>query len=185
MSDTPPPGLLQTLPTGFELLPDHDTGWTLRYRTSGMGCVGWFFGFWLTLWTVGCIVGTVSLFREPRGFDPWMALFMVPFWAAEFGVAGFVAWYFWAVTEFQFGPDELVYEKSLGRFRRRHVLPRRRIQTVRQVKDGGEGEDSFPSWGLIVSTTEPLVLLHRQPIEKSRWLGQIIAAWAGVKFHEA
>ena len=63
------------------------------------------------------------------------------------------------------------------------------------MRDGGQGDDSFPSWGLEVeadTNTNPNIdtdrkttLLYRQPYEKSRWLGQVVARWAEVEFVEA
>ena len=59
------------------------------------------------------------------------------------------------------------------------------LKEVKQVKDGGEGEDSFPSWGLALIAGTEVHVLSRQPIDKSDWLGPIIAKWAGVEFEPA
>jgi hypothetical protein len=56
------------------------------------------------------------------------------------------------------------------------------VTAVRQVKDGGDGEDSFPSWALAVVGRTEMRVLSKQPIEKSAWLGLIVARWAGVTF---
>ena len=51
-----------------------------------------------------------------------------------------------------------------------------------QVKDGGEGKDSFPSWGLNVQVEKPYILLSRQEYQKSHWLGTMLKKWSGKPF---
>jgi hypothetical protein len=109
-------------------------------------------------------------------------MFLAPFWAIEFAAIGYVAWFFRSVTVFTFMPEALIAERWLLWFRRRRVFPRREIVAVKQVKDGGEGDDSFPSWGLAVIADKEVRILSRQPIDKSAWLGPVIATWAGVAF---
>lgn len=81
------------------------------------------------------------------------------------------------------------------------TLPRRTITHLLQVKDGGEGRDSFPSWGLKIksasdnrnwfghvvsviylgSNTRYRSILFRLPYEHSYWLGIVIARWASAR----
>ena len=58
------------------------------------------------------------------------------------------------------------------------------IKTFIQIKDGGEGDDSFPSWGLEVEEKKKNSLISQQPYESSHWLGRFLARWAGVEFIE-
>jgi hypothetical protein len=110
-----------------------------------------------------------------------MLLFLTPFWMIEIGMVLYVAWFFRSVTVFVFEPDQLLAERSLLWYRRRRVFPRQGLVVVKQVKDGGE-DDSFPSWGLALVGEKEEPIISRQPIEKSDWLGPIVAEWAGVDF---
>jgi hypothetical protein len=173
---------LSDAPRGFKIIETDDRSLEIHYRTQGMGCMAIFFAFWLTGWTAGCVFMTANVFYSPSGSDLILALFTVPFWVAEIFTIAFVAWLFGSVTQFKFGSDELRVERSLWWYRRSRIITRNEITAVRQVKDGGEDEDSFPSWALTVVGPSEVQVLWRQPIEKSNWLGPIIAQWAGVSF---
>ena len=73
-------------------------------------------------------------------------------------------------------------ERSLLWRCRHRVFPRQQVTAVKQVKDGGEGDDSFPSWGLVVMGADGVFVLSRQPRDKSDWLGPVIAKWAGAPY---
>ena len=109
----------------------------------------------------------------------------MPFWAAEIFVVSYAVWFYRSLLSFAFGEDELLVERTFLWYRRRRAFGRREVSAVKQIKDGGEGEDSFPSWGLVVVAKLEVKVLSRQPIEKSDWLGPIIAQWAGVPFERA
>ena len=177
MVSTSPP------PKGFTILPSSGGPPAIAYRTTGMGCVMLFFGVWLAGWTAGCVflAYAVSTGKETAP-SIW---FCLPFWISEFLVLGFVLWYFFAVTTYTFSPDKLVVEKRLWRFARVREFPKAGVKSICQVKDGGQGEDSFPSWGLRVDGEKCGVILYRQPLDRSSWLGPIIAQWAGVPYVES
>lgn len=168
-------------PRGFEVTAD-DGSPVILYRTRGMGCSAAFFAAWLTIGGLACVLGLYEALVAPAGMNLLLALFITPFWAVGFFVAGYVAWYFFSATRFTFGPDLLVVERFLWRWNRQRQFARADVRAVRQVKDGGEGEDSFPSWALAVVGHREVRVLSRQPIDKSAWLGPIIAQWAGVAF---
>jgi hypothetical protein len=169
-------------PRGFEVKTADDGSPVILYRTRGMGCSAAFFAGWLTIWGLVCVGGAYEALVAPAGMNLLLALFILPFWVIGFLVAGYVAWYFFSATRFTFGPDLLVVERSLWRFRRKRQFGRAEVTVVRQVKDGGEGEDSFPSWALAVVGRKEIRVLSKQPLDKSAWLGPIIARWAGVPF---
>ena len=171
-SDPPPRGFVVTAADG---------GLVIRYRTRGMGGLAVFFAVWLGIWTFGCVSFTIDGLSDLNGVGWILLLFVAPFWVIEFGAVAYVAWFFGSVTRLSFGPDELVAERSLWRFRRCRVFRHGEVTAVRQVKDGGE-EDSFPTWALAVIGPAEVRLLSRQPIDKSNWLGPIVAKWAGVAF---
>ena len=172
-------------PRGFQVSTSEAGDLQIRYRTTGMGCVVVFLTVWLSGWTVGCLLFTcVGIFKLDG--NGWLILlFLVPFWMIDVAIFSFVAWYVRSITIFQFGPEELVIERSLMWMRRRRNFPRTELKEVKQVKDGGEGEDSFPSWGLALIAGTEVHVLSRQPIDKSDWLGPIIAKWADLTFEPA
>ena len=53
---------------------------------------------------------------------------------------------------------------------------------IQQIQDGGDLEDSFPSWGLTVHTSKRFQLIVRQPYASSLWLGRVLGEWSGVEF---
>lgn len=150
-----------------------------------MGCLALFFFVWLAGWTCGCVFGTYAALFGENAIEVGLLLFMIPFWAAEFFVLGWALWHFRSITTITFLDDELQIERRLFSYRRERVIRKDGIQCVRQIKDGGEGEDSFPSWGLAVEGEKNVKLLSRQEIEKSAWLGPIVAEWADVDFHQS
>lgn len=172
-------------PKGFLVTASRDGYPALEYRTKGMIGIAVFFFFWLAIWTPGCVLMTQQAFFGKNSPEYLLMLFSLPFWAAEIGVIAYVLWLFFSVTAFTFYPDRLLVERTLYKYQRRREIPRSAIKIVRQIKDGGEGEDSFPSWGLVVEGATDLKLLSRQKIEKSAWLGPIIARWAGVEYESS
>ena len=157
----------------------------IAYRTTGMGCLAVFLFVWLSGWTVGCVLFTYKALFGQAGIDYGGLLFMIPFWCAEFLVLGYALWHFRSITMFTFYPDRLLIERTLLRYRRQRSIPKQEVDVVRQIKDGGEGEDSFPSWGLAIEGRTNIKLLSRQAIEKSAWLGPIVARWAEVEFESS
>ena len=173
--------LADPIPRGFEVLPTECDGCTLRYRTTGMRAVGCFFTCWLSVWAVGCALVTYGVIANgcPSVFT---AAWLVGAWINEVGSLAYVAWYYGSATTFRFARDKLSAERSIWGYRRRREFPRDVVRAVVQVKDGGEGGDSFPSWGLVVVGTTRTRVLSRQPVEASDWLGPVIARWADAPF---
>ena len=186
MLSTLPPDILADLtatepPKGFFVTASRDGYPAVIYKTTGQTPVAVFFTLWLSIWTVACVaMAYQAFFKGPINYQ--MALMAIPFWAAEVGVIALVLWMFFSVTTFIFYPDRLAIEKTLGKYQRRQEIAKGDVKGIRQVKDGGEGRDSFPSWGLVVATTVPNKILSRQKIEKSAWLGPIVARWAGMEY---
>ncbi|MBI5706530.1 MAG: hypothetical protein HZC36_06025 [Armatimonadetes bacterium] len=162
-------------PAGF-LLEFESGSPVIRYRPKGMGCAIAFFIVWILGWTGGCIALLASaLARTASG--PTVGFVML-FWATDVLVILIFLWLFRSQTVFRFSESELIWTKSLGKLKRRKCFPKSGILAVRQVKDGGDGEDSFPSWGLMLVGPD-FKVLSRQDIGKSDWLGPLLAQWAG------
>ncbi|MBN1998587.1 hypothetical protein JW935_13595 [candidate division KSB1 bacterium] len=173
-------------PKGFTVSKkDNDTLRIVHTRT-GMGCMNTFLSVWLGIWTIFCIWLLYDFFTggsvegEPPP-SPWL---VVIFWFFEFLVAGLLIFLFFCKKQFLFSAEELVMETQILGLRNRQIIPRQTITHITQIKDGGEDDDSFPSWGLLVEGPKPGRLIYRQPPEVSSWLGNVVARWAGVEFSE-
>jgi hypothetical protein len=169
-------------PDGFNL--DYtDKGHPLiRYRTKGMTGPMIFFIIWLSFWTFACVLFTNQALTAPGGIKVGLLLFMIPFWAAEFFVIGYVIWYFGSIISFEFQPDKLIVSRRCLMYRKQRELFKNQITNIRQVKDGGQGEDSFDSWGIIVEADKKYKILYRQQAEKSEWVGRTLEKWSQKKY---
>ena len=120
----------------------------------------------------------------------------------------FALWFTFGITEFKASRESLVVSKKLFGMSKKNRIPTINIQYFYQIKDGGEDMDSFPSWGLEVVTNhkihertisfpswiqadentinrliyKTIVLLSKQPIDKSDWLGRVLADFYKVEF---
>ena len=174
------------VPPSFSLEPCGRDAFIIRHTRTGMGCMNVFLLAWLAVWTVGC----VFLLREYLGGgvmengDPIPLWFVLVFWGAEIGVVGLLIYLFFCKKSFRIDQDNLIMETDVLGLKRRKSISKRSIRRLVQVKDGGEDEDSFPSWGLRVEGDKKTTLIFRQPHEESRWLGWVLAQWAGVEFAE-
>ena len=174
----------QSPPRGFQITTSDMGDCMIRYRTAGMGGALFFLFVWLVGWTAGCVIFTAMALFNPEGVSYWLLVFMIPFWAAEFFVIGLFAWYFFSRTNFTFESDQLVVQRSFFRYHRQRVFPKKEIAAVKQVKDSSSN-DQWLSWGLVIMAGEGINVLSRQPIDKSDWLGPIIARWAEVPYEPA
>ena len=141
--------------------------------------------FWLSGWTVACVGLLVAYLRGfPTQDGSTIPLwFVLVFWAVEIVMGRFFLLMLFARRTFRLDCDRLAYEMTSVLYRERELIPKESIQTLVQIKDGGEDEDSFPSWGLTLEASDGKTeLLFRQAYEKSEWLGQILAQWAEVPY---
>jgi len=164
--------LLAEPPSGFvvDYRPD---GIHVFYVRRGMGCMVAFLLFFTVLWTIGGIMALTS------GVPLAVA---VVFLVSDLFLIGFLAWTFFGETRLILGDDRLTVDQRVFGIGRTKHAERDAIRSVVQVKDGGEGSDSFPSWGLMVQASAAIRILYRQDIGKSDWLGPVIAGWAKQPF---
>ena len=178
VSDDPPP-------RGFQVGTSEAGDLQIRYRTTGM------FGYSVALvllvgvGAIICLRYTVDALTNPSGID-WQTLLIVsPFWMIDVATSFGVAWYLRSITTFTFLLGELTIERSLFWYRRQRVFPRNEIGAVKQVEDLVDTQNSCSSWSLTLIAKNEVRVLSQQPIDKSDWLGPIIAEWAGVVFEQA
>jgi hypothetical protein len=188
-------------PVGFTYTVNGDEC-TIDHVRSGMGCLNLFLAVWLTDWTLGC-VGIIHAYLTGGKMDDgdpiplwFVAAFVIPWFIIVFLSLYFV----FTRKRFRITPDILQIETRLLFLHWNVSIPRETISEIKQIQDGGEGDDSFPSWGLKIrssalakSFVHRLILwnhfgrhnrmrtiLARLPYEHSQWLANILSKWSGV-----
>jgi hypothetical protein len=173
--------LLRDPPKGFTVLEQNRFETVIRHRSAGMGCMTTFLLVWITGWTIGCVLAMQRYFVPVSNRDEIPLFVLVLLLTSEVGVGAFIAFVLFSRRSFRFEGSLLTTEIELLGLRRLRTYQKDDIASVRQIKDGGEGDDSFPSWGLRLETREgkKTNLLFRQPYESSAWLGDVFEAWTG------
>ena len=188
-------------PDGYTYLVDRDEC-IIDHSRTGMGCLNLFLGVWLTGWTIGCVFLVHAYFTggKMEGGDPIPLWFVMAFVVPWFCVALLLLYSSFARKRFRLTSDTLHIETKLLFLHWSVSIPRESISEIKQIKDGGEGDDSFPSWGLrirslaLVNTLvhRPVVfnnfgrkyrmrtILARLPYDHSEWLAKILSEWSGV-----
>lgn len=164
------------VPKGFQPAIEHDGTILIQYRFSGMFLMTAFLVFWFVFWTIG----GYWAFQQPQ--SDFMTIWLVMWTFGEVAVGYSLLWMFFGRTTLKFDEAVLTVEKKLVIYRRHVEIPKNDIKEIQQVQDGGEGEDSFPSWGLKIVARKTHFLLRRQEYLKSVWLGNIIGKWSGLRF---
>jgi hypothetical protein len=88
---------------------------------------------------------------------------------------------------FEIRGEYLAVEDNLFFLKRRKGYHLDQIKGLAQEKDGGEEDDSFPSYALVLyiedhTKKKNIYLLKRQNWQKSNWLGRTLAEALNVKF---
>ena len=176
-------------PTGFTV-QDRGDRVAITYCSRGMGFMVAFLLFFMAIWIpVGCFLLSPFLLNPPRLWalvlaKPLLVLCLLPI-AATAGAVYLLLWKLFGITTFEVSQQELVVSKQLLGWQRLRRIPASTISGLEQLKDGGEGRDSFPSWELKLHAQPSLTLLSREPIDKSDWLGAFLAHCYGVDFRPA
>jgi len=175
-------GSLPSVPKGFKVARQGDDVLHIEHRHTGMGCMVIFLLVWLSGWTVACGFLAKAVWDKPG-----MILFAMPFFAGEIFAAIILLWIFFGRTHYILTPDGLQVTRRLLTWSKTRMFPIQDIKGFKQVKDGGEGEDSFPSWGLVVvmNNAKSVKILSRQGPQKSLWLGALLGQWSGKEFCES
>lgn len=179
------------IPGGFSL-PEHDEDATvLQYRSTGMGSILVFVSLFLLVFGL-MVLGyfDLALLKMMIKEAWWSPLALLCGLSAYVYFACFLLFHLFGVTVFsiQSGTITMTRKIAFAKFHTSHH--RNEVKHIVQLKDGGEGDDSFHSWGLELVlkekvawfTHKKITLLSRQDREKSDWLGPQLASQLGVKF---
>ncbi|MGB3293327.1 MAG: hypothetical protein WBB01_10100 [Phormidesmis sp.] len=185
--------MIPRIPSGFKV-SETESSYDIEHTRTGMGCLNMFLAGWMFLWTLFYLTITLPF----EGFSPdTFGGFFVP----VIIVALLLVCSVFQKKSFRLGEDSLCIETRLWFVKWHLTLPRKTVIHLLQVKDGGEGRDSFPSWGLKIksasddrSLVEYVVshiysgsniryrsVLFRLPYQHSYWLGIVIARWANAR----
>lgn len=202
---TPKKAVLPPLPeppTCFSVVSTESTC-SIRHRRTGMRAMNWFLGVFLLGWTVGFALLSHQFFYEDLGEDGssmqgWALMLL--FLASWLVIAVWLVYSVCAQKTFVLGKASLRIETDLLGIRRQLAVPRDAISQIRQLKDGGNDGDSFPSWCLEIESAvaeasiidrilslnysgrlNRFRILSRLPYEQSEWLGIVIAHWSGAE----
>lgn len=185
------------VPRGFKVAKSNHNMTVVEYRSTGMSAI--------LIFAVICLTGLltavirtpinefVSMSREITSIPMAIAV-------AACVVMGIVAWVYlaWFLIFHLFGKivftlsaDGLELSLRLFLFKRDQYFNNTDIQCVRRIKDGGEGDDSFPSFAVELVLREKVAwfthktinLLSRQPQQQCDWLGNHIATHLQIKYH--
>ncbi|NES91022.1 hypothetical protein [Okeania sp. SIO2B9] len=107
------------------------------------------------------------------------------FFAAKiFNQIYIILYCFLGKLSFDFRFNCLIFTKDIGILTNEiQEIKRSKIQYVQQVKTSGFKGNRFASWGLLIKTANrEYNVLSYQSYDKTKWLGNVIAAWAKVKY---
>lgn len=160
----------------------------LSYRSHGVGCMV-AFTFVLPLMVGGGFAAFAIAAPDDFlafAFSTWWApVCLVAGISAFFYFLGFSLFHWFGETRIIANREALTVRRGLWCFASTTDIQREALQKFEQVKDGGEGEDTFPTWGLFAVAKKKVPVLSRQPLEKSDWLGGVLAEHFGVEYVEA
>ena len=172
-------------PKGFSLLTTIAGERSVTYKSTGMGGLLTFLTFLIIFITSGFVM--VEVVEPGAILDLVFSEWWTPFSFAA-GVCAFV-YYSWFVMINVFGTTIFLTSKRGISVKRclfglsyTRYFTREELSYLEQVKDGGEGDDSFPSWGLRLVGRRKYWLLTRQSIDKSDWLGSLIAQQLSIEY---
>jgi hypothetical protein len=182
-------------PEGFAIWTDAHGAVIIEYRSRGVTGMLRFIGFMLVAGVGGAIgfesayPGALASFWQ----DGWFTkLCTVCASLAILGMVRFLLFHLFGHTALRFHPDVLEVRRRFFGMSWGGRIARERMRLVKQYKDGGEGEDTFPSWGVHIRGKWEgnwlmwlTPLLERQPYEQSEWLARVLADWYGVELERA
>ncbi len=183
----------RTVPKGFRVTREPTGSIWIDYHSGSVRGPAIFFVIWVVFTSLACVGSVYDLYS---GYDslasfasylakvPWLGWLAVAV-AAMFMIvlpAVVLAWFLFGQSRHGLSDEGLWVQKRLFFWQSNRFIPLQAMRSVRQVKDGGQEEDSFPTWGLRIQAEGDTNLLWRQPIEKSDWLGEVLSECYDIPF---
>lgn len=183
---------IKQAPKGFKVNAASGGFVEIEYRRRGMKAMNGFLILWLSIWTIGCVFLLRSYLNGGLMDDgePMPFWFVAVFWAAELLVGASLLYSLFCRKVFKIDYESLSMDVNVLGLHWRKSMRLNEIIELQQFKDGGKGEDSFPSWGLRVigevdQDTKTISLISRQPHSRSVWLGGVLASHLNVPFEKS
>ena len=183
---------INQVPKGFKVNSFSRGFFEVEYRRSGMKALNGFLILWLSIWTIACVFLLRSYLDGGVMDDgaPTSIWFVAIFWGAEILVASILLYSLFCRKVFKVDHESLSMDINVLGLHWRKSMRISEIIELQQVKDGGEGKDSFPSWGLMVvgevdQDTKTIKLISRQPHSRSVWFGSVLADQLEVPFKQS
>jgi hypothetical protein len=184
----------QSIPKGFKINRDAHGDIEVEYRSTGIGGLVLFLVVAVGGLTFGCAYSAYEVYNK---YGDWVsfldAILGVPWWGwiglgfmaffpLAFGII--LLWFVFGQTRFRLSDNGLWVQKHLFFWRSTNYLPAEAMRWVRQEKDGGRkmDDDSYATWKLVMKADRVMELLWKQPIDKSDWLGQVLAEKYNIPF---
>jgi hypothetical protein len=184
----------QSIPKGFKVTRDSNGDIEVVYRSTGVRGIVIFLTVAVGLMTFGCVHSAYEVYDKCGDLTSFIAAIRgLPWWS--WPVFGFMAffplafgiillWFLFGRTRFRLSAEGLWVQKRLFFWRSARFVQAEAMHGVKQEKDGGRemDEDSFATWKLSMKADRDMELLWKQPIDKSDWLGRVLAEKYDIPF---
>lgn len=156
----------------------------IKYKAPKYTCMTLFVGLFV-LWAVLVLIGmiTMLLFLPERFFSslvPVATLLLMIAFLRDIGRHFFFD--LLGSTEFIVDASSFTVKQGFINFSNEITFVRSEIQQLKQVQDGGEGIDNFPSWGLTLVAEKDHRILSKQDYSKSECLGYKLSKFLAIPF---
>jgi hypothetical protein len=185
---------VRTIPAGFKVTRDPTGEVGIEYAATGMRGLliflavltgGMIFGCARPVYELYDKYGNLSSFIDAIRELPWWswgAFGFMAFFPLAFGIM--LLWFLFGRTRFRLSEEGLWVQKRLFFWQSAKFVPVETMRCVVQEKDGGQEmeDDSFATWKLLMKANRDMELLWKQAIDKSDWLGSVLAEKYGIPF---
>ena len=176
------------IPQGFH--ETHSNGCLVIEWQRSFGCLSFFCAVFLVCFTAAPIIVVSSYLQDSKMDDgsPIQLWFPIVACVGWLLAATFCLPLIFTKKRFVFSKEKLTVESKVLFVRWKREIEKATIQNIELVKDGGEGDDSFPTWGVRVEfaksgfyflfATKTHNLLPRTEEKQAEWFCQKVSNWA-------
>jgi ankyrin repeat protein len=175
-------------PPGITLARNDRAELVITHRTHGMRGLRIFAWVWCMGWLGISGFALLAMWRESTSFASFIAKFgghagfwMPPlFFGIGLAVAAFFIWLLYKQTILTLRAGEMEIVRRLGPIYWRNIFSKSTVTAFQVKQDGGEGEDSFPSWAVQAEIAgNTTLIVERQEREVTDWLCLQLSQWLG------